>query len=599
MKQFLFLWNQLTGNRLRIAIMIIAVIFYVTMNLLSPLVFSFVIDNVINNQPIENSWIMLVSIWLGGIEFLRSNLWVGGVVLLTLALLGGTAMYWRGRLNGEISENVTLKIREELYHHLQRLPYAYHVQAKTGDLIQRCTSDLDQIRRFLASQISELVYALAIAGIAAIILFNIYAPLAWLSMVSLPLIIGFAYLFFIKMQKAFKASDEAEGDMSTIIQENLSGIRVVKAFNRESYEVDKFENKNRIYRDLTYRLIHIIGMYWGISDLLCLLQILVVVVAGVFAAQAGHISVGNYFVFVSYVSLILWPVRNVGRILSDMGKVSVSIDRLNEILDVPIEDIVSGVTPVINGKIVFDQVYFKYDDGDTDVLQDVSFTVEKGQTVAIMGPTGSGKSSLVHLLTRLHDYRSGSITIDGVELREIQRSYLRKHVGIVLQEPFLFSKSILENIRIANPKALETDVQKAAKMASVHQVIGEFDRGYETLVGEKGVTLSGGQKQRIAIARTIINESPILIFDDSLSSVDTQTDMQIRQALQAIAEKTTTLLITHRVSSALQAQQILVLEQGKITQRGTHEELLQQEGLYKRIAAIQSAMISGGENDES
>jgi ATP-binding cassette, subfamily B, bacterial len=598
MEQFKFIWQKLQSNRLKMVAMIFSVIIYVSLILLSPLFFSFFVDNVIGDRPVLNPAVRLFSDLLGGVGNLRDNLWIGGVIIIVISAFTGVAMYWRGRLNGEISENVTLKIRDEVYRHLQRLPYSYHVNAKTGDLIQRCTSDVDQIRRFLAAQISELAYAIVLSLIAGVILFSIHVPLAWLSIVSLPIIFAFAYIFFIKMQKAFKASDESEGEMSAVIQENLSGTRVVKAFNRESYELDKFEKKNRKFRDLTYRLIHLLGMYWGISDLICLLQILLVVVSGIMMAKDGSITVGNYFVFVSYVSMILWPVRNVGRILSDMGKVGVSVDRLKEILNHPLEDIDNGLMPDINGSIVFDHVYFKYDDGEEDVLRNVSFDVKKGETIAIMGPTGSGKSSLVHLLTRLHDYREGSITIDGVELREIKRSHLRKHVGIVLQEPFLFSKTISANIALAMPQAPEEEIERAAKIASVHQVITEFDRGYQTLVGEKGVTLSGGQKQRIAIARTIINNSPILIFDDSLSAVDTETDMHIRSALGAIAKDTTTIIITHRISSAQNADNIIVLNEGRIEQQGTHAQLLAQEGLYKRIADIQSAMVMGGEDDE-
>ncbi|TFG83380.1 MAG: ABC transporter ATP-binding protein, partial [Erysipelotrichales bacterium] len=495
------------------------------------------------------------------------------------------------------SEFFSEKVRNAMYEHLQRLPYSYHVKAKTGDLIQRCTSDVDTIRRFLAGQISELVYAIAIALIAMTILFNIYAPLAWISIICLPIIFLFAYVFFKKMQAAFQKSDEAEGSMSSDIQENLSGTRVVKAFNREEFELEKFDKKNKEFRNLTFRLIKLLGVYWGASDFICLTQILAVVVYGIVFARAGSITVGNFFVFISYESMILWPVRNVGRILSDMGKMSVSIGRLNEILDTPIEDMNSGIQPDVKGDIVFNNVFFKYDDGETDVLKGVSFTAKQGETVAILGPTGSGKSSLMHLLTRLYDYNAGSILLNGHELKEIQRHHLRKNVGIVLQEPFLFSKTIFENIRMANPKAKENEVLRAAQIAAVHSVINEFELGYKTLVGEKGVTLSGGQKQRIAIARTIINNCPILIFDDSLSAVDTQTDASIRSALREVSRGVTTFLITHRIASAQNADKIVVLQDGEISQIGTHASLSREEGLYQRIVEIQNAMIEGGDDE--
>ena len=338
-----------------------------------------------------------------------------------------------------------------------------------------------------------------------------------------------------------------------------------------------------------------LAIYWGGSDFICLTQILVVILFGVVEALSGNLSIGNFFVFVSYEGMILWPMRNFGRILSDMGKMTVSIGRIQEILHTPIEDVESGVAPSLRGDIVFDHVSFQYDDGDTLVLDDVSFTVKEGQTIAIMGPTGSGKSSLMYLLTRLYETTSGDIIINGVSIKDIQKQYLRKNVGIVLQEPFLFSRSIFENIKIAKKDASEQDVHQAARIASVHDVILEFEKGYETLVGEKGVTLSGGQKQRVAIARTVLSDSPIIIFDDSLSAVDTETDAAIREALQNLSGQMTTFMITQRVASAQNADMIIVLEDKKISQQGTHDELLQQEGLYKRIYEIQSSIKKEGE----
>lgn len=567
------------------------------MTLIAPLLFSFLIDNVINLKPLTNPLLIAFSQALGGVLYIRSHIGIGALIVVLVNLLIGFFMYLRGRWNGQVSEFFSEKLRNAMYEHLQRLPYSYHVKAKTGDLIQRCTSDVDTIRRFLAGQISELVYAVAIALIAMSILFNIYAPLAWISIICLPIIFLFAYIFFKKMQAAFQKSDEAEGSMSADIQENLSGTRVVKAFNREEFELEKFDKKNKEFRDLTFRLIKLLGVYWGTSDFICLTQILAVVLFGIIYARAGSITVGNFFVFISYESMILWPVRNIGRILSDMGKMSVSIGRLYEILDTPVEDMDFGTQPDVKGDIVFDNVYFKYDDGETDVLKGVSFTAKQGETVAILGPTGSGKSSLMHLLTRLYDYNAGSILLNGHELKEIQRHHLRKNVGIVLQEPFLFSKTIFENIRMANPKAKEQEVLRAAQIAAVHSVINEFELGYKTLVGEKGVTLSGGQKQRIAIARTIINNCPILIFDDSLSAVDTQTDASIRSALREVSRGVTTFLITHRIASAQNADKIIVLQEGEVTQIGTHASLSLEEGLYKRIVEIQNAMIEGGEDE--
>lgn len=593
LKKLSFLLTFMEGQKLKFLALMGVVLVYVGLSLLSPILFQFLIDNVIKQDPLNNPLMAWYSSLFGGVDLIRKNLWLGALMIIMVNLLTLGLQFFRGKWNGQISELFAQKLRDALFSHLQNLPYAYHQQSKTGDLIQRCTSDVDTVRRFIAGQFAEMLYAVSVTIIAMIVLFNVYAPLAWFAIIALPVIFVFAYVFFIRMQKIFKTSDEAEGILSNTIQENLAGVRVVKAFNREVYEAEKFDEKNRNYKNLTYRLIELLGFYWGSSDFICLTQILVVVLLGINYAQQGILTVGQFFIFISYEGMILWPVRNVGRILSDMGKMLVSIGRLQEILDSPIEPLTEGLTPEIQGDIVFDHVSFKYDNGDQEVLKDVSFKVKQGQTVAILGPTGSGKSSLVHLLTRLYDYQSGSITLNGTELKVIQRHHLRKNIGIVLQEPFLFSKTIYENIRLANPNADERQVIEAAKAASVHRVIKEFDMGYKTLVGEKGVTLSGGQKQRIAIARTIINKAPILIFDDSLSAVDTETDASIRRALKELSGGLTTFIITHRVATAEAADQIVVLQDGKVAQMGTHTQLVKEEGLYARIVEIQGRMIEG------
>lgn len=593
MKELKLLWSYLKGYRFLSLILTLSTIGLVFFVLFTPLLLSFIIDSVINGLPVENNLIAFYSSLFGGVSNIHEKLYLGAIMIMIVTLGRIILMYYRGKLNGIISERFAEKLRNDLFQHIQHWPYHTHVNSKTGDLIQRVTSDVDTIRRFIAAQYSELVYSIATAIIATIVLFSIYTKLAWIAIISLPILVLVAYVFFMKIQVEFRKSDEAEGELSTILQENISAVRVVKAFNREVYEVEKFDKSNQSYRDITFRLIVYLAYYWGGSDLIILTQIFIVVLFGIFEAQAGHISLGDFTVFVSYETMILWPIRQIGRILSDLGKMLVSLSRLNEILDEKQEDLETGLEPDLRGSIEFKHVRFRFEDGNTDVLKDISFDVKKGQTVAIIGPTGSGKSSLVHLMMRLYEVSEGQILINGHDIKTISKHHLRKNVGIVLQEPYLFSKTILENIKIANSSASERDVMKAAQLASVHQVISEFDQGYETLVGEKGVTLSGGQKQRIAIARTIVNNSPILIFDDSLSAVDTETDANIRSGLKQLSKDVTTLIITHRVNTAMEADQILVLEDGLITQRGTHKELASQVGLYARIVAIQDAL--GGE----
>ncbi len=571
-------------------VMIVMSAIVVFTTLVNPLILSFVLDNVIPQVEPQNVILRFFTNLVGGIDVFHQHLWLAAGLVILFALLAAGAQYLRGKANGITSETVAKNLRNELYDHIQYLPYATHQETQTGDLIQRCTSDVDLIRRFLAVQVSDFTYGIFTIIIAGIILFSIHVPLAIMSLVSIPFLIGYAYFFFKNMQVAFKASDESEAMLTTVLQENVEGTRVVKAFNRESYELEKFKKANYDHRDKTVHMMKLLAYYWGISDFIVLTQSFVTTLAGIYYALNNQISVGDFVVFVSYISFILYPIRYLGRILSDFGKVSVSMDRLYEILDYPKEDIETGLTPDIKGHIIFDNVSFQYEDANNNVLMDLSFEIKQGQTVAIMGPTGSGKSSLVHLLTKLYDYH-GHIYLDGVELKTIQSKHLRKNIGLVLQEPFLFSRSIYDNIKLANPTATNDDVYKAASIAAVDKVISEFDQGYETMVGEKGVTLSGGQKQRIAIARVVINQCPILIFDDSLSAVDVQTDMLIRQELKQLSNKATTIIITHRVNSAQNADNILVLDEGRIVQQGTHQQLVAQEGLYSKINEIQSQRV--------
>ncbi len=590
MTKISFIQKYLKGNRLNLILMILLGVISVFFSLLHPLVFSFFIDNVINKQPIQNELVNSLVLSIGGIEVIQNHLWIGGLVIILVYVISSLALYFRGYLSGIVSENMVYHIRNDLYNHLQKLPYSYHVKVKTGELVQKCTSDVEQIRKVMGTQLQQIVRSISIIVIASILLWKIHPSLTIKSVCLMPILFVYAFYFYDRNQKAFMESDDSEARLTTMIQENLSGIRVVKAFGKEKYEADKFDEDNQEYRDLTFHMMHLLGRYWSSSDILCMLQIVIVLYFGIKEAQNGSLSVGNFFVFISYVSMILWPARQLGRILSDIGKSSVAINRLVEIFNEKEEDTESGIQPNLTGEITLKHVSFQYDDATFPVLQDINMHIEKGSTIAIIGPTGSGKSSLVHLLTGLYDYTSGSILLDTYELRDIQKDYLRKQVGIVLQEPFLFSKSIYENIHLSSDYSTQ-DVEQAAKIAHIHDVIHSFKDGYETLVGEKGVTLSGGQKQRIAIARTIMKDNKILIFDDSLSAVDTETDASIRASLNELQEDVTKIIITQRINSAKDADYIYVIEDGKISASGKHEDLIQQDGLYKRIYEIQSSYV--------
>lgn len=588
------------GNRLLYFGSIIFVGLATLLSLVSPLIMRFTLDNVIYGKSIElPAFLDRIVVGLGGIDGLRRNLWICGLALLAITIVNGVFQFVKGRWSAAAAESIAKQLRDDLYDHIQRLPYDSHVKAETGDLIQRCTSDVETVRRFLSVQLVELGRAIIMLVAAIFIMIKIDKQMTLASVLVVPIIFTFAFVFFIKVQKAFLKADESEGRLSNILQENLTGVRVVRAFGRQVYEDEKFDRQNIEYRDLVNKLIRLLAMYWSLSDGLALFQIALVVVLGVYRASSGQITFGDMNVFVSYVSMLLWPIRQMGRILTDMGKTLVSVGRIQEILERPVESQdEDSVEAPINGDIVFENVDFEYEKGKP-ILKNLSFRVKQGQTVAILGPTGSGKSSLVHLLQRLYDYTGGSITIGGVELKKIDKKWLRRQVGLVLQEPFLYSKTIKENIRIARPSASDEEVYQASRIASVHDVISEFEKGYDTPVGEKGVTLSGGQKQRVAIARTIINDCSILIFDDSLSAVDTETDAAIRRELNKRSKEISTFIISHRVTTLAEADLILVLDEGRLIQSGSHQDLSQQPGLYQRIWSIQNSMEEEGAEDEA
>lgn len=587
MKDLKFIIKYSKPNSYKVFSILIDVIIYVAGLLTAPLILSYMIDNVIHQIPFEEGLVKNIVEGIGGVEFLRDNLWIGGLLVIAAYGLVGFGIHRRAKNCGILSETFSENIRNTIYDHMQKLPFSYHKMKDSGDLLQRSTSDIDTIRRFLAGQVSELMYSIIIITLSAIVLFSRNVKLACIALCLTPLTFLVTGIFYKVSKKTFLECDESEARMMAVIQENLNGTRVVKAFNQEIHEIDKFENVNEEFRELLYKVIHIMATYWFVSDLIGTIQIFIMVIAGIFMAMSGEITIGTFSIFISYQSMIIWPIRLLGRIVSDMGKISVSIGRIQEVLSEEIEDLESGIKPKIIGDIVFKDVEFAYADSSVATLHDINLTIKAHSKIAIMGPTGSGKSSLIHLLNRIYDPTRGTITIDGIDIQEINKSYLRKNVQIVLQEPFLYSKTIKENIGVATSSNLE-EIRHVAQTASIDHVIEKFDQGYETEVGEKGVTLSGGQKQRVAIARTLMLKSPIVVFDDSLSALDSKTDAAIQKALNELDYPVTTLMITHRINSACSADQIIVLDEGRIVQCGTHDELVQQEGIYKRIYEIQN-----------
>ena len=509
---------------------------------------------------------------------------------LLLAVFQGSFTYMGGRWAAKASESVIRRLRDYLYDHIQRLTFAYHDKTPTGDLIQRSTSDVDTLRRFYGEEslgFGRIIF-LFIVNFAALLTLNV--QLALISVVVVPLIVVISIYFFKKIGQRYEVFQEQEAKLSTTLQENLSGVRVVRAFARQEFEKDKFETTNHGRYTSGRKLLMLHAIYWPSTDIIVGVQLIIGYAVGATMAINGTITVGTFLAYMGMLTWIMWPMRNIGRLIVQMSMAFVSFDRVSEIIREDREPLDEGTHRPdgrLRGDVVFENVRFAYAE-DMPVLNGISFHLEAGQAVALIGSTGSGKTSLVNLLPRFYEYE-GSIKIDGVELREYPRRYLREQIGIVVQEPFLFSRTVRENIMYGvHREVSDEEIFRATEAAAIHDVLMSFPDGYDTIVGEKGVTLSGGQKQRTTLARTLLKDPAILILDDATSSVDTETEAAIRDALDELMPGRTTFIIAHRVQTVMDADLILVLEKGQIVQSGTHDELLAQEGMYRRIYQLQS-----------
>ncbi len=533
---------------------------------------------------------------------ITGQLWLGGLIILLLSVLSGLSLYLRGRLAATASEGMVRRFRERIYTHMACLPATWLDEADTGDLVQRCTSDVETVRAFLSTQIIEIARAVLLVGLVTPILFALDVALAWVAISLLPVIVIFAFVFFSRIKALFQQMDEAEGRMTTVLQENLTAIRVVRAFGRQDHEVQKFGARNEEFRAHHQRFIRLLGAYWSSSDLLSMAQIGLVLIVGAAFTRSGNMSVGTLAAFLEYEFLIIWPVRQLGRVLSEAGKAVVSMRRLREILDVPEEgdlDVTPGTKLLpLSGALEVQDLSFGFKPAEV-ALEGISFRIEAGQTLALIGPPGAGKTALIQLLLRLYDYEEGSIRFDGRELNELPRRFVRSHFGVVLQEPFLYSRSVKANLALGAPDASEDRLFESTRSASVHDSILGFKQGYDTEVGERGVTLSGGQRQRIALARALLKDPTILVLDDALSAVDTETESRILEALAARHGKRTTIIIAHRLSSVLHADLTLVLEHGRVVQAGNHAQLIQEDGAYRRLWEIQGNLEAELEHDLS
>ena len=561
-------------------------------DMITPQIIRIAVDNVLGKAPLDNlsPQVRAAVEAAGGPAYLREHLWILALAVIAVALVKVATQYGFRVANTRGSETMVKTMRDTLFNHIERLPFQWHMTNHTGDIIQRCTSDIDTTRNFISEQMTNLIRIFILLGLSVVFMLTMNVQLTLIAMIPLPVIIWYSLRFHHKIHEGFEKCDENEGKLSAMVQENLTGVRVVRAFGRERYERDRFNAQNEHYTGLWCDMGETMSRFWSVSDIFSGIQIMLVVVFGVLFCLNDSMTSGEYIAFLSYNGMLVWPVRQLGRMISEMSKAGVSIDRIGYIMDAEEEkDAGDAQTPPMTGDIRFEHVSFAYE-GSPEMLHDIDLTVPAGSTLGILGGTGSGKSTLMYLLDRLYPLspENGRITIGGTDIRRIKLSHLRSNIGIVLQEPFLFSRTLRENLGITSASLSEEEMREAARAASLDETVDSFSKGYETFVGERGVTLSGGQKQRAAIARMLTQKAPIMIFDDSLSAVDTETDAKIRFELEKRFGSATIILISHRITTLSKADRVLVLDHGRISQLGTPEELRTQPGLYRQIYDIQS-----------
>lgn len=574
---------------------VFALLFVIAATLLemvNPRIISFTVDSIIGDSEASlpaflNSMIEAV----GGMEHLKQNIWILALLVVAVALPAVVFRYFFRVFNARGAETLVKSMRDKLFSKIQRLPFSWHMKNQTGDIIQRCTSDVDMVKRFLSDQLTAIIRIVILIALALSFMYRMNIAMSVVATVFIPVIIAYSAFFHRKISAHFRECDENEGKLSAIAQENMTGVRVVRAFGRERSEQERFSRQNHIYARLWMKLSKFFSAFWGVGDLISGLQVMLIIVLGVFACNKGTMTAGDFIAYISYNSMLIWPIRYLGRVISEMSKAGVSFDRLSYIMNSEEEcDRPDAGTPPMDRDIAFEDVSYAYD-GAPELLRHISFRVKAGSTVGILGGTGSGKSTLMHLLNRLYDLpaENGKITVGGVDIADMKAEWVRRNVGMVLQEPYLFSRTLGENIGIARESVTLTDIRNAAGVACLTETIDSFTDGYDTPVGERGVTLSGGQKQRTAIARMLVQKTPIMVFDDSLSAVDAETDARIRASLTDQMAGATVFLISHRTSTLMHADQIAVLDRGTLAEIGTHDELMSREGgIYRRIYELQS-----------
>ena len=587
------LWRFLKGAKRYFLITILAAGITALADMLQPQIIRAAVDCALGGEEGDfPAFVMELVDRVGGFAYLGQHLWIMALAVLAVALVQVVSQYAFRVYNTKASETLVKTMRDQLFSHIQHLPFSWHMKNRTGDIIQRCTSDIDTTKNFLSEQLTAIFRIALLLVLSITFMLSMHPLLTLIALIPTPIIIVYSFHFHNQVHDGFEACDESEGKLSAMAQENLTGVRVVRAFGQERSEIEKFGKQNDHYTSLWEKMGKTLSRFWSISDILSGVQIMLVVIFGAYFCVRGNLHSGEYIAFISYNSMMVWPIRQLGRMISELSKAGVSIDRVAYIMNSPVEqDAPDAVDAPMDGDICFEHVSFAYENSP-EILHDIHFTMKAGTTLGILGGTGSGKSTLMLLLDKLYPLEEGCgrITIGGTDIRQIRTAHLRRNIGMVLQEPYLFSRTIAENIGIASPELDMEAIRAAAQAAALDESITSFTAGYDTMVGERGVTLSGGQKQRAAIARMLVNDTPIMIFDDSLSAVDTQTDAKIRKSIQQRFGKASVILISHRITTLSAADKIIVLDGGRIAEEGTHDELKTAGGIYQKIYEAQSGI---------
>ncbi|NMA93128.1 MAG: ABC transporter ATP-binding protein [Clostridiales bacterium] len=557
--------------------------------MLNPQIIRAAIDNAIGGKPSTfPDWVNAIVEEAGGFAYLGENLWIMALAVVAVAAVRIIAEFTTSLSNTAASEILVKNMRDSLFSHIERLPYSWHMENHTGDIIQRCTTDVDTIRTFVAEQLTSVFRISIYLVLSLYFMFSMDTKLALVAALPLPFMLFYSVYFRKDMAAGFRVCDETEGKVSAAVQENLTGVRVVRAFGGEAYERKRFEELNEHYTGLWVQQGKRMGKFFSSQDVFSGIQMLLVTVFGAVFAVRGEMPAGEYIAFMLYNAMLSFPIRRLGRMLSAMSKAGVSLERIAYIMDSQEEDLTSGAKTDMSGDIKFENVSFGYE-ADRDILCCVDIEIKGGSTLGILGGTGSGKSTLMLLLNKMYPLEEGrgKISIGGTDIRDVRSDFLRQNIAMVLQEPYLFSRSIADNIGIARPGISREQIEFAARDACLDSSVEGFAEGYETFVGERGVTLSGGQKQRAAIARALTQEAPIMIFDDSLSAVDNETDAKIRAALAKRFGKATIIIISHRITTLSKADKVVVLDEGRVIEEGHPDELKSAGGIYQQIYEIQ------------